>query len=201
VKNNLVNKLKLDNQKVLLMPLFPKIKNNNIGISYQREKHTYLYVSNAQSNKNHIFLIDAFCSFYNKYNFGKLILTVSENYTTIFNYIVMKQNAGYPIINHGFVDRNDLLRIYSSAEYFIYPSVSESFGLGLIESIECGCKVIGADLPYTFDVCNPSIIFNPFKIKSIENAFEKSISNVPVEKSILKTNNSIDKFIDLFKNK
>ena len=54
-------------------------------------------------------------------------------------------------------DRLTLQKEYLSSEFLMFPSLTESFGLGLIEAIECGCKVIGADLPYTYEVCEPHL--------------------------------------------
>ena len=63
------------------------------------------------------------------------------------------------------------------SEFVIYPSFSESFGLGIIEGIENGCKVIGADLEYLKSVCNPSLVFNPNSPFSIADALQKSLKN------------------------
>src|SRR5690606_13519896 len=117
-----------------------------------REKNTYLFVSNATDHKNHKNLIEAFCKFFDKQQVGKLILTVSDFYAETFALIGKKIDEGYPIENIGFVKRDELGEIYQNAEYLIYPSLAESFGLGLLEAVDQGCKVIGADLPYTYAV-------------------------------------------------
>ena len=78
----------------------------------------------------------------------------------------------------------------------IFPSLAESFGLGLIEAIECGCKVIGADLPYTYEVCEPSIVFDPMDDESIFEAFEKSLDDA-VKTSSPKIRNNINELINI----
>ena len=87
---------------------------------------------------------------------------------------MMKSN-GYPIFNHGFVARKELSILYRACEFVVYPSLTESFGLGIIEAIENGCKIIGADLPYLRSVCQPSLTFNPNSALGIADAFEKSV--------------------------
>jgi len=69
----------------------------------------------------------------------------------------------------------------------------------LIEGIEFDCKIIGANLPYTYAVCEPSIVFNPLNIESIEESFNYTVHN-KVKDSILKTKNCISKLINLLKN-
>jgi hypothetical protein len=44
-----------------------------------------------------------------------------------------------------------------------------------------GCKIIGADLPYTYAVCDPSLVFDPMNEKSIMDtivlATEETLKN------------------------
>ncbi|MDN5489885.1 MAG: glycosyltransferase, partial [Acinetobacter sp.] len=87
-----------------------------------------------------------------------------------------KKSEGYPIVNVGFVSRDRLINLYKSNEYLIFPSLAESFGLGLAEAIDGGCKVLGADLPYTYEVCNPSLVFDPYNVNGIENAIITAIT-------------------------
>lgn len=196
IKYKFQKKYNVKKQNIELMPFYPSFV-KDYKDSIIRIKQTYLYVSNAQPNKNHEKLINAFCLFYDKHHLGKLILTVSSNFPSILNIINEKISLGYPIENIGFVDRSTLQRTYLSTEFLIFPSLAESFGLGLIEGIECGCKIIGSDLPYTYEVCDPSIIFNPIQIESILTAFEQSILDTPVKLSIPKIKNNINDLINV----
>ena len=45
----------------------------------------------------------------------------------------------------GYVDAGDLAAVYAGAELFIYPSLSEGFGLPPVEAMSCGCPAIVAD--------------------------------------------------------
>jgi glycosyltransferase involved in cell wall biosynthesis len=196
MKQKLGVKFKIDASKVRLVPFYPPFDIiNNMAL---REVHTFLYVSNATSHKNHMRLIDAFCAFYDEYAIGKLILTVSdeEQYQGVYSSIQQRILKGYPIVNVGFVGRQELQTLYLSSEYLIFPSLAESFGLGLVEAINNGCKVIGADLAYTYAVCEPSITFNPHKVELITQAFKEAIRpNVKNSKSIM--HNQIDDLVHL----
>lgn len=194
MKKGLMQKYSLKCQKVLILPFYPDDDLSN-DCSF-REKNTFIYVSNAGAHKNHLRLLSAFCSFYDACKTGKLIITVSPIYHDIYKRIENLKSNGYPIENIGFVERKELINNYHKAEYLIFPSLEESFGLGLVEAIGCGCKVIGANLPYLFQACNPSLTFDPTSIKSIEDAFYKAINKQEYKTEKL-INNQIDQLLEL----
>lgn len=195
IKEKLSQKFHFESENIIVLPFYPQFGFIETPI---REKQTYFYVSNASPHKNHSKLIAVFCRFYDKYNLGKLVVTVNEDNQAILELIELKQKLGYPIKNIGFVGRDELQRQYLSSEFLIFPSLAESFGLGLIEAIECGCKVIGADLPYTYEVCEPSIVFNPLDDESFLDAFENSLKK-DVKISIPKIKNNINELINILK--
>ena len=119
-------------------------------------------------------------------------------YPELLHLVKTKIDLGYPIINHGFIERNDLIEIYQSNGYVIYPSLTESFGLGIVEAIENGCNVIGADLPYTYVVCNPSLVFNPLDVNDIKRALvESQLDNVKGTEQLVF--DQIDELISILK--
>lgn len=183
----------VDKRKVLTMPFYPELQSKE---NFERKKHTYLYVSNVSAHKNHMRLINAFCSFYEEYQKGELILTVGEEKIELVSLIKEKIEKKYPIRNLGFIPRQQLAKVYQESEYLIYPSLAESFGLGLVEAIENGCKVIGADLPYTYAVCEPSLTFDPLDEQSIYKSLSLSLQQT-VKPSITKVFNSIDEIVRL----
>lgn len=197
IKDKLQQKMHLKSESIKVMPFYPQFEELNSIVT--REKNTFLYVSNATPHKNHKRLIDGFCKFYDKNKKGKLVLTVNEDYPALLDLIQDKIVQGYPINNIGFVDRLTLQKAYLSSEFLIFPSLTESFGLGLIEAIECGCKIIGADLPYMYEVCQPSLTFNPLDENSIFNAFENTLNNETIRPSLAKIQNNINQIISLLK--
>ncbi|AJA70390.1 Glycosyl transferase group 1 [Myroides sp. A21] len=196
MKEALSKRYGLDLKNVLIKAFYPNedlVKNTEAQI-----KNTFIYVSGGAPHKNHARLINAFCDFFDKYKEGELILTVGKEHQDITITISEKKKNGYPIRNIGFVGREELISNYHKAEYLVFPSLEESFGLGIVEAIECGCKVIGADLPYMYQVCDPSIIFNPFDVESIVDAFGKAIKKEEKETK-QRIFNEIDQLIWLLK--
>lgn len=194
VKEKLSKKYAIPESNILVIPFYPpftsEVKTNI------RKEHQYIYVSNVSKHKNHLRLIEAFAKFYDKHKKGKLILTIPDDASEILNSINEKVNQGYPVENIGFVDRNSLCQLYTESEYHIFPSLTESFGLGLVEAIENGCKIIGADLPYTYAVCKPSLVFNPLEVDSITEALSLSLQKNTIN-SESKVKNEINTLISL----
>jgi len=190
----LIKTLLLEKEKVLIIPFYPTIKKSSLK---NRKQAVFVYVSSGSEHKNHLNLLEAFRTFYDEKKTGELHLTIGTEFQELNNLISKMKSEGYPIINYGFVTRDLLGEIYGKAAFSIYPSLSESFGLGIIEAIENGCAIIGSDLDYTYAVCKPSLVFDPTKIESIAIAFQTA-----VEKKIPPTEllvfNEIDKLINLF---
>lgn len=172
IKNGLCTKYHIAESEVLVMPFYP---NEDLSLNSEiRELNTFIFVSNATPHKNHKRLFDAFIKFYDKHKTGELIVTINFDHDMAASVEKMRM-LKYPITNIGFVNRVELIKKYHKVEYLIFPSLEESFGLGIVEAIECGCKVIGSDLGYTFQVCQPSIVFNPLSVDDIMYAFEKAL--------------------------
>jgi glycosyltransferase involved in cell wall biosynthesis len=197
IAKDLSEKLNISLSKVLVLPFYPPLRDDRE--EQIRQQNSFLYVSSGNLHKNHEILIQAFCEFFNQFKKGSLGLTIGEEFPDLKELIAKKNEEGYPIKNFGHVDRNDIAEIYHQYEYHIYPSLSESFGLGLLESIECGCKIIGADLPYTYAVCSPSLHFNPSSVESIKEAFRKAILKEGKE-TIQISKNEINQLLEILNN-
>lgn len=182
------------NGKVLALPFYPII--NFTTSRVDRSGNSFLYVSNSSPHKNHYKLIESFCLAYDEVKNGTLSVTVPISDFNLCNYIKEKINLGYPIKNFGFIEREKLAELYLSHEYLIFPSLAESFGLGLAEAIDGGCKIIAADLNYTYEVCEPSLVFDPYSIDSMRNAIVTAVRNeLPYPKKLIE--NDISKIMQL----
>jgi len=64
-----------------------------------------------------------------------------------------KLRAAYPQVEwRGVVPRPELVRIYSAADAFVFPSHSETFGLVMLEAMACGTPVAAFPVPGPLDV-------------------------------------------------
>lgn len=181
--------------KIKVLPFFKSIEKGAEIID--KEKNSFFYPGTAEPHKNHKRLIDAFCIFYDQYKTGCLYLTVSERFSEVFQYIEVKKTQSYPICNLGYIsNKKKIADIYSKAEYMVFPSLLESFGLPLIEAPEFKCKIITTNLDYVTQVCIPSHTFNPYDVFSISEAFAYVICNDYLSESYPIIHNEIDRIIN-----
>ena len=188
----------LSQENIIIHPFYPQ-QILNIKKKIIRVPLTYLYVSSYNRHKNYENLLDAFELFYDKFKKGELHLTLKNDDSKIIKKINGLVKDGYPIINHGYLDRNSLKVLYRQSEFVIFPSLIESFGLGILEGIENGCKIIGADLRYTHAVCKPTYTFDPRSSISILKALEKSIINEYHIDTIQSVSNDINGLLEKLK--
>lgn len=193
MKQGLVKKLGFKEQEILTIPFYRSLA---IDVPRKKTKTFFLYVSDGSEHKNHIRLLNAFKSVYDVRKSGELHLTISENFPYLIEKITELNSNGYPVINHGFVSQNELSTLYSIAEFVIYPSLSESFGLGIVEALEFGCKIIGANRPYLEAVCVPSLLFDPESETDIANAIEYALSENIVQSEQIVIN-EIERLLEL----
>jgi glycosyltransferase involved in cell wall biosynthesis len=181
--------------EILILPFYPSFPFNMEKI---RIDNSFLYVSSGAEHKNQIILLNAFKKHYDKHQTGELHLTIGNEFENLQSKINELIQEKYPIYNHGIVDREKLANLYNSCTFVLYPSLSESFGLGILEGLENNCKIIGANLPYTFAVCNPSLIFDPTDVKSIIKTIQIACT-AKVKPSQQLVFNEINKIIELLK--
>ena len=100
------------------------------------------------------------------------------------------------IINHGFLNANELVLLYSEKKAIVYAAVNESLGLGIIEALNYGCDLIGPDLEYIHSICNPSVSYKPFDLNDFVFCLkEYDVGTKP--KSVLKIENKMQDIIKL----
>lgn len=159
----------------MIIPFFKKLdsETRTQGLAVRKIENSFLYLGTGEPHKNHKRLIDAFCLFYDKYKIGVLTLSVDLEYPEIYNYILEKTKCQYPIHNLGYIShRKKVAEEYAKAQFLIFPSLKESLGLPLIESLEFKCKILAANYDYVKEVCIPSYEFNPLDSLEIYKAFE-----------------------------
>lgn len=196
VKDRFVKKYKFAQEQVLIYPFYPELPSASETIT--PEKHSFIYVSGGGEHKNHKLLLQAFEQFFNEYGKGTLTVTLPKEETELIGLIEAMQAREIPIVNLGFIPREQLSEHYARNAYLVYPSLAESFGLGLIEAIKFGCKVLAADLPYTYQVCQPSYSFNPKQVSEIKDAFAQTLKE-ELPATLLRIENRIQELIAILK--
>lgn len=199
IKNLLVEKFGVRNHLVKVIPFFDISKFYSCNCLVANNYNNYLYVADGSKQKNHLKLLlawERFTEFSENRNFT-LHLTLPDNRAKkILEKIVLLNNTGRNILNHNNCSVEEVRELYQNCNYVIFPSLAESFGLPLIEAASARCKIIASNLPYVFNVIEPSLVFDPNDEQSIFSSLISSKDYNNVINSKLLVENNIDELIN-----
>jgi len=111
----------------------------------------WLYLGGYDYRKNVEVLIDAYGRVARSIECPALVLAghiprdSSKPVCDVSGALQRAQIATERVCCPGHVAAGDLAAVYAGAELFIYPSLSEGFGLPPVEAMSCGCPAIVAD--------------------------------------------------------
>ena len=129
----------------------PKGKNLNpdIRVKYNiPEGKKYIFsLCSLEPRKNLIRTVKTFIQFVKKNNIDDTVFVLGGGQWDEFIPKLDAEIEGLgeykdKIIKAGYVDDEDLPALYSAAEWFVYTSMYEGFGLPPLEAMSCGCPVI-----------------------------------------------------------
>lgn len=100
-----------------------------------------------EPRKNLLRIIRTFFTFIQKNNIEDLVFVVGGGEWENFQKIIKKEIQDDALVSKnllhiGYVDDDDLPVLFSGAEWFVYTSCYEGFGLPPLEAMQCGCAVI-----------------------------------------------------------
>lgn len=96
--------------------------------------------------------------------------------------MIQKNEAGGFVKILGFVPDNELGSLYKSSVGFVFPSLSEGFGLPGLEAMKAGTVVLASNIAVFKEVYkDKAIYFDPYIVESIKKAME-SVINMDKEK-------------------
>lgn len=167
--------------EIHICPYLPKDKASKTNVhSIKNTKFDFIYVATGEGHKNHLRLIDAFVILAKEGVYPSLCLTLDGSKYPLLTKIIEEKVNKYNlnIVNVGFMQKSDLITLYSNAGALLYPSTFESFGLPLIEAAEFNLPIVASELDYVRDIIEPTQTFDPDSPLSIARAV-KRFMNLP----------------------
>jgi glycosyltransferase involved in cell wall biosynthesis len=78
------------------------------------------------------------------------------------------------ILMLGYVSEDDLKRLTAAAHALVYPSLSEGFGLPMLEAMHCDTPVVAANATCLPEVAGEAaLLFDPLSVQALATALEK----------------------------
>jgi glycosyltransferase involved in cell wall biosynthesis len=150
----------------------------NVLRKYRLKGHYFIYTGNVYPHKNIKRAVEAI-AYLNK-NLGiKAQLAIAGSRSVFLKRIeknIADLDAKEFVRVLGFIPDEDLRTLYKKAVAFIYPSLSEGFGLQGLEAIAAGTLVLASDIPVFREVYKSNVIyFNPFDFSSIAETMRNTI--------------------------
>jgi len=195
VKDLLIQRRLCQPDKCLVIPFFEIKRPAHAEINENKITNTFLYISNGNPHKNHDNLLKAWRTLHAEGINPELNLTITKEYKEKIAEISSMQEQGINVVNYGFIDPAPL---YQRCEYLIYPSIDESFGLGLIEGASFNCKIVAADLPYARAVVQATASFDPKNPDAIAAGVKHCINEQCNTDSKILVKDQIDDLIEIF---
>lgn len=149
---------------------------------YNIEKSFIMYTGGIDYRKNIDGLIRSYARLSEdlKRNF-QLVIVCSVKEDQKNQLLNLASNLGISknrIIFTGFVLDEDLVKLYNLCDLFVFPSRYEGFGLPILEAMNCGAPVIGADNSSIAEIIvNKEALFNADNIKDIAKKITDVLEN------------------------
>ena len=90
----------------------------------------------------------------------------------------------------GYADDQQLISLYRNAEFFIYPSFYEGFGLPVVEAMACGCPVIASNTSSLPEIMpDDQWLVDPHDIGDIAQKMQRMLALSPVLRQELAVKN------------
>lgn len=130
---------------------FVKVSDNDRLISVKKkygipvDKKYVFSLCTLEPRKNLIRAVKMFVLFVQKNKIDDIVWVLGGALWDHFERELSKEIQNWPrnkIICTGYIDDEDLPVLYSNAEWFVYTSQYEGFGLPPLEAMQCGCPVI-----------------------------------------------------------
>ncbi len=167
-KNDIVNTLKVDKQKIeVIYEAADDVR--NLKTQEMDVKNYFLYVGNVYPHKNMGLLLEAFKVLSQKNPNLHLVFVGKEDflYKELKKH-VKKLSHGEKIVFFDEVSDDKLASLYRNAICLVRPSLMEGFSLPPLEAMENKCLVLASDIPVHREIFSDSIIyFDQFSLDDI----------------------------------
>jgi len=182
-----------------LFPFMSPFKPTITGILHpQLKTFDFIYVASGEPHKNHQLLFDAWRLLAEAGLRPSLAVTLDpDKYSSLCeNLKHAQENDDVAIENLGYLNGEDVNKLYQSASALIFPSKIESFGLPLLDAASYGLPILASELDYVRDLVTPVETFDPCSAMSIARAVKRFLGVVSPNMPIFSAESFLAKIMD-----
>jgi len=151
-------------------------KINQIKNKYKLDDGFLLSVATLEPRKNLKRIILAFQKIKKDFPSMKLVIAGKSGWDQGLNEIIRQKQSD--IVFSGYVNRDDLMTLYSSASCFVFPSLYEGFGLPILEAMKCGAPVVTSNVSSMSEITGQAgVLVDPLSVEKIAQGIKKAISD------------------------
>lgn len=118
----------------------------------------------------------------------KLVLTGLPGWRNSKYYEIVR-NAGMEddIVFTGYISEEQLVDLYNCAEFFLYPSRYEGFGLPILEAMACGTPVITSNVTSIPEIAgDAAVLIEPTNKEQLNKAIVKMLDDGSLKNDMIK---------------
>lgn len=193
-------------------PAMPSIRTDKKILIDKATRPRLIYVSHPSEHKNHLNLLGALPGIIKVWPSLQLLLTLEDDQFPNKRYAsfiaeIQETAKSLDIEKNvtllGILEADEVYFALSHCDVLVFPSLAESFGLGLVEAMAANCPIAVSDLPYAHNVAGEAaLFFDPKDPKSITTTVLSLLDNpsemdrLKKEGMILKSNYSYTKIAE-----
>jgi len=187
VKNDVVNYTHINPDKITVTyESADKISDEPAVVPGLKDKRFIMYIGRPQPHKNLGRLIEAFINLRN--DEPDLTLVLAGKKDVVYSQIEknIESHGITNIVFTDFVSEGQLRWLYENCQAYVFPSLSEGFGLPGLEAMAHGAPVISSNA-----TCLPEIYgeaaeyFDPMNVKNMTTAIKKVITDDALQQKLI----------------
>ncbi len=189
-KKDLVHFFDVSPEEVVVIPngvdldLFTDERGSNeeeyLNTRYGIKKPYCFYLGDWKRRKNLPRLLEAFAQLSEDSERVDLVMAGNptrnqESILRIVEKLDLRSRLQFP----GYIEEQDLPKLYRQADFLVYPPLAEGFGIPVLQALACGCPVVCSGIPAIRELAGDvPEYFDPTDVQSIKNSLADGLSGL-----------------------
>ena len=153
---------------------YTDIELENVRKKYDLPQNYILYLGTIEPRKNIERIVKAFKNYKKEVKDDLKLVIVGNKGWKYDNIMKLIESMGTDIIITGYIDEEDKIPIYKLAQFFVFPSLYEGFGMPVLEAMAAGVPVVTSNVSSLPEVAgDAAILVDPLSEDEIFEAYKK----------------------------